>query len=104
MFKRIATAGLVLGLTAAAPPALASNCAPRDAVIERLSGKYSEKLTGGGLQGSASGQALIEVWASDSTGTFTVIVTTAQGFSCIVAAGTNWMQNNEVSTVDEKDS
>ena len=89
MFKRTVTAALIFGAAAIAPPAVhaQSNCAPRDSVIERLKEKYSERLTGGGVQNAES---IIEIWASDKTGSFTVLITHANGTSCVVSSGQNW--------------
>lgn len=95
MFKRLITSGLLFGMAATAPPAYAaSNCALRDTVVERLKSQYSEALTAGGLQGNRVMSSYVEVWASKKTGTFTVIVTTPQGISCVVAAGTDWFQRD----------
>lgn len=90
MFKRIVCAALLFGGAALAPPAMASTCAERDIVVQRLQNKYSEKLTAGGLQQSRPVQTIVEVWASPETGTFTVLLTNPQGISCVVAAGTDF--------------
>lgn len=90
MYKRIATASLIFGMAATAPPAFAANCAMRDILVKRLQTQYSESFAGGGLQASATAQTLVEVWVSKETGTFTVILTSPQGISCVVAAGTDW--------------
>ena len=87
MYKRILTAGLLFGMAATAPPAHAMGCAERSKVVEQLQDVYSEQLTGRGLQ---TAQSMIEVWASPDSGSFTVLVTDAQGISCVVATGTNW--------------
>lgn len=92
MFRRAIAACVLFGMAVAAPPALAGNCAMRDTVVERLKSKYSEALAAGGLQGNQAATSVIEVWASDETGTFTVIVTSPQGISCVVAAGTDWFR------------
>ncbi|MEL7114601.1 MAG: hypothetical protein AAGP08_03265 [Pseudomonadota bacterium] len=44
-------------------------------------------MTGGGLQ---SETRMIEVYSSKNTGTWTVVMTQADGFACIMASGTNW--------------
>ena len=90
MFKRLITTGLLFVVAATAPPAVAPNCALRDTVVQRLTSNYSESLTAGGLQGSQTMTTMLEVWASQENGTFTVIITNPQGVSCIVAAGTDW--------------
>jgi hypothetical protein len=92
MFKRLMTAGLLFGMAATAPPAFAANCATRDKVVDRLKTQYAETLTVGGLQGNQNVQTMVEVWASEKTGTFTVILTTPEGVSCVVAAGTDFFK------------
>ena len=96
MFKRLVGSALLFGMAAAAPPAFAQGCVERTALVERLTSKYSEVRTAGGLQGTPSGTeptALVEIWSSEKTGTFTVVLTNAQGMSCVVAAGTDWHQH-----------
>ncbi|MGV6849664.1 MAG: hypothetical protein ACWA5A_14920 [Marinibacterium sp.] len=92
MFKRLMTAAAIFGVAALAPPAFAQTlgqpmrCLPRTQLVDTLESKYSEELTGGGLQNA---QQLIEVWSSDK-GTFTVFVTRSDGLSCILATGQAW--------------
>lgn len=96
MFKRLVTAGLLFGMAATAPPAFAANCGMRDSMVERLKSAYSESLTAGGLQGNQTMTTMLEVWASEESGTFTVMITNPQGVSCIVAAGTDWFLSTPV--------
>lgn len=96
MFKRLMGIGLTFGLVALMSPAVAQSCAGRDAVIGKLQEKYAEQLTAGGLQPMHRGQSMIELWASAETGTFTVLLTDANGVSCIVAAGTDYFQATPV--------
>lgn len=77
---------LAIGCTFAAIGADAANCALRDKVVERLETRYSEHLIARGLQ---SRHALMEIFASTDTGTYTVLITNAQGVSCVVSAGTD---------------
>jgi len=100
MFKRLLTAGLLFGMAGTAPPAHAASCAMRDTVVDRLESKYSEQLTAGGLQSSRTTTAIVEVWASDETGTFTVILTSPNGLSCIVASGTDWFTDTREAKVE----
>lgn len=90
MFKRLVAIGLGIGAVMTAIPAHAENCAMRDQVVLRLQQEYSEQLTGGGLHLSAENSAVVEVWASEETGTFTVMATDPEGLSCIIATGTDW--------------
>lgn len=88
MFKRLLGLSLLFGMAATAPPAHASSCGERTAMTQKLESGYSERLTAGGLQRSQRREAtVIEVWSSDETGTFTVLITHANGVSCIVATG-----------------
>lgn len=64
-----------------------TNCGTRDAVVGKLTGKYGEAFSGGGLQNAES---VFEVWHSEEKGTWTILMTRADGTSCIMAAGTNW--------------
>lgn len=60
------------------------NCAPRDVVVERLAEKYGESRQSVGL---GANNAMVEVFAADETGTWTITVTMANGVTCLVASG-----------------
>ena len=60
------------------------NCAKRDAVVARLAEAYGETRQSMGL---GANNAVIETFASDETGTWTITVTTADGMTCLVASG-----------------
>ena len=68
----------------------ANNCAMREQVVERLQSQYLEHLSAGGLQGVSATEAVIEIWSSAETGTFTVLQTQPDGVTCIMATGTDW--------------
>ena len=82
--------GLTL-LAALFPAALHAqvNCAARDTVIEKLESGYGEVFAGGGLQNATR---IFEVWFSEEKGTWTILMTRADGMSCIMASGTNWRE------------
>jgi hypothetical protein len=90
MFKRIATTALVFGMLAAAPPLVAQtvSCGPREALVQQLQGKFGEMRQGVGLRGS---DAIFEIWSSEETGSWSIVVTRPNGVSCIVAAGQDWL-------------
>lgn len=94
MFKQLYAAGAAAAVTFAGTPVFANNCADRDMVVERLQSKYQESLAGGGLQKSKDSQSVVEVWASEETGTFTVMLTRPDGVTCVVATGTDWHQRS----------
>ncbi|MFQ5624238.1 MAG: hypothetical protein ACE5FS_12690 [Paracoccaceae bacterium] len=88
MFKRIATASLIFGMAAAAPPAAAQvSCAQREKIVLKLEKTYGESRTGSGLNGNSS---MIEIWASAKTGTWTILMTRPDGISCVMATGQAW--------------
>ena len=77
-----------IGLTVVGSATLAANCAQRETVVERLETRYSEHLVARGLQ---SKNALMEIFGSATTGTYTVLITNPQGVSCVVGTGTDLM-------------
>lgn len=85
LIAALSTAMIAGAATQAA--AQSRNCAPRDTVVDRLSAKYGEsrKSMGLGAQG-----AVVEVFASEETGTWTITVTTPNGLTCLVASGQSY--------------
>ncbi len=85
MIKRLLT-GATAALMLLTGPALAqpANCAPRDAVVERLAATYGETRQSMGL---GANNAVIEVFASDKSGSWTITVTGTNGITCLVASG-----------------
>ena len=76
-------------LWALATPAQAQiACGTRDSVIETIKGKYGEVWRGAGLSGPT---AIFEIWASDAwPGTWTILLTTPNGLTCVMAEGDGW--------------
>lgn len=62
----------------------AANCAPRDDVIKRLAETYGETRRGIGI---ARQGAVMELYASDQSGSWTITVTLPDGMTCLVASG-----------------
>ena len=50
------------------------------------------------LPGLAGQAALFDVWASNVTGTWTILKTAPNGFACIVAVGEGWQDEPLVFT------
>ena len=80
---------LATGLAAAA----ATNCAPHDAVVNQLAQSYGESRQSIGL---GSNGAVMEVFASEETGTWTITATTPQGLTCLMASGEAYEALSEV--------
>jgi hypothetical protein len=75
------------GSAAAAPAA----CGPRADVLAQLARQYDEVPKAVGL---ANGGNLVEVLASSDGATWTIILTSPKGISCLVAAGEAWRELN----------
>ena len=73
----------VLPIVAADAATAAGRCGVRERIVERLEHRYGETQRAYGL---AEGRGLIEVFASD-TGTWTILLTSPGGRSCLMAAG-----------------
>ncbi len=87
MYKLISIAiGAVL-LTASAAAAQIMQCDDRDKVVSKLAKKYQETPIAMGVTGKGG---LVEVLADHKSGTWTIIVTTPTGLSCLVASGEGW--------------
>lgn len=69
----------------------ATPCAPRNSIIKHLKSSFSEKLYSRGL---VSEQMLMEIYVSKK-GSWTILVTSPKGRSCIIASGHTWDQSVE---------
>lgn len=96
--RRILTGLTLLAVTLPTTLQAQSNCAQRDVVIEKLKAGYGEVFAGGGLQNSSR---VFEVWFSAEKGTWTILMTRADGVSCIMASGTNWREGDPNATQPE---
>jgi hypothetical protein len=84
-------------LAATAVPALADErpggnqlpCTRLDHLSGFLAQTYGEKPVSAGLQ--ANGQ-LLQIFASQDTGTWTAVTTSPAGLACVVATGRGWEQ------------
>jgi hypothetical protein len=73
-----------------ASPALSQTqmpCADRADVVSRLAERYGETLQSMGLN---QNNTILEVYASEETGTWTILLSRADGTACLVAAGQMW--------------
>jgi len=79
---------LALALAVLATPAVAEPvCGSRAEVVETLAGQFSETLMGAGL----SQGVLLELWTAEGGKTWTLVVTSPEGKTCIATAGANWV-------------
>jgi hypothetical protein len=90
MQRQLSFAALALGVVLATPAAsqqFGARCAPRDTVVAYLADRYGESRQSIGI---AAGYAVMELYASGETGTWTVTVTLPDGMMCLVASGSSF--------------
>jgi hypothetical protein len=68
-------------------------CAPREMVVQTLAARYGETRRSLGLAGPTR---VMEVFASDDTGTWTITLTMPDGVTCMVASGEGYQTIDEV--------
>jgi len=82
--RLLATALIALTATTATAQ---QDCAPRLEIIKRLVSIYGESLRGQGLNRRG---VLVEWFANEASGTWTIISSAADGKSCFSASGPDW--------------
>lgn len=85
---RIITAAL-FAIMATTASAQQNDCAQRSEMVKRLFTTYGETLRGQGLDRRG---ALVEWFANEESGTWTLFGSTPEGVSCFVSSGQNWEQ------------
>lgn len=89
---RILTAAIFAVPMAYASPVAAATCGPRDTMVMALASKFGEARKTVALDGRKN---MVETFANDATGTWTVTLTRPNGTACIVAAGKNFEMVDE---------
>lgn len=98
IFSKTTLAAAAIGLTATfggattAEAQQTTNCALRDAVIDILAEGYGESRQSMGL---GANNSVVEVFASEATGSWTITVTSPNGIACLVASGQAYEELNE---------
>ena len=89
--RGIFAGGLVIAAAVSASvPASAERqlpCSPRAEIVQHLERDYREAPVALGMSNVGG---VVEVLSSDSTGSWTIIITMPNGVACIVAAGDSW--------------
>ncbi|NOD92741.1 hypothetical protein GS636_08090 [Ruegeria sp. HKCCD4884] len=83
LFKLTMGLGIMV-LAAQQVQAAGQNCAPREDVLTRLHETYGETRRGLGL---ARQGAVMELFASSESGSWTITVTLPNGVTCLVTSG-----------------
>lgn len=89
---RYVATGLVLSVinfatTATAQTAIPPTCTDRTQAISHLAGRYAETPVAMGLAANGS---VLEVLASQSGESWSILVTMPNGQTCLIASGENW--------------
>ena len=79
--------GVMLMATQYAFAQTARQCGDRAQVVNRLAQGYGETRRSLGI---GANNAVVEVFASDETGTWTITVTLPNGMTCLVASGQSY--------------
>ncbi len=80
-------AGLLISLFTATSAWAQDICPPRHEIEDYLASEFQEQPVASGI---ANNGGVIEVFASDELGTWTIIITMPSGESCMIAAGQDW--------------
>jgi len=91
----------LVGAFALPADAQTRNCAPREAIVDRLTDRFGETRQAMGL---GANNAMVEVFASPTSGTWTIIVTSAHGITCLVASGQAFETLAEALPADGSDA
>ena len=87
MWKTLLLGTALAVFSSAAAAQSQSQCNTRDSVLSLLASKYKEAPVAVGVTNTGG---LVEVLSTGDGNTWTIIVTTPQGMSCLVAAGEGW--------------
>jgi len=98
---RILTLSVVIALISSTAIAQQTRpqCNERDNVLELLGKKYGETPSAIGVTNTGG---LVEVLHDPKDGSWTIIMTTPQGMSCLVAAGEGWRYLIELAKTGPK--
>ena len=85
---------LLAAMTLAASSQHLAQCGNRATIVDNLSTKYGETRQSVGL---GADNALVEIFASNATGSWTITVTKAGGPTCLVASGRAFEKTDQLS-------
>ncbi len=89
-FALLAVGALPLGSEPAAAQGAPAICTARDGLLNQLERKYGEVPVAVGVTGVVAGGALVELLTTKDGLTWTIILTSPQGLSCLIASGEGW--------------
>ena len=84
---RLIQVALVAAFYVSGPAPAQPQCAPRDALLEQLESASGEVPAGSGV---IHGGALLEIVMTPDGATWSMVLTSPGGISCLVATGEGW--------------
>lgn len=85
--KRILLSATAALMTATTASHAMGQCGDREAITQHLAEKFGERHAAIGLQ---SDSGLLEIWSSEQSGTWSVLLTRPDGQTCVMATGTDF--------------
>lgn len=95
MFKKVLIGAALLLVSGTAQAA--QQCNERDDVLNLLSSKYSEGRVAFGVTNNGGLVEVLKSGPNAKSDTWTIIITTSKGVSCLVAAGEGWRDMEQVA-------
>ena len=95
---KILALGAGLAIVSTSVATAQPQCDQRDSVLEVLQQKYKESPVAIGVTHNGG---LVEVLSTGNGTTWSIIVTTPQGMSCLVAAGEGWRAMEQIAQEPE---
>jgi len=101
LFSCVASCSLAaIGISATVATANPNRCTTHTALVERLADVYGERRQAIGLAGD---NTVVEVYASDESGSWSITITQPGGPTCLVAAGQNF-QLEAAALIEDPDA
>lgn len=95
--RKIMLLGAALATLSTTAMAAPQQCNNRDAVLKLLSNKYKEAPVAFGVTNNGGLVEVLKSTPSAKDDTWTIIITTPQGVSCLVAAGEGWKAQEQIA-------
>ena len=101
MWRRFLLTGAVLLMSAGSEAAQQSEslCGDRDAVVEGLAMQFKERQEATGVADIPAKNVILEIFVSPE-GTWTILATGTDGYTCLVSNGDGWDSKTMVAGID----
>lgn len=82
---------IAVAFMATASQAQQRQCLPRADALKLLNERFGERLEGLGI---ANSRVLAEIFVNPQTGSWSFVVSGADGMTCLIASGDNWVSES----------